>query len=119
MGALHRRSQNDLRQRRLAPWHSCVEQRDGRLRIRLDCHPSSRDHSLNRKPKTMTITLPIATDDQIEQLGLNVKATDRGVECTPPKHYSGETARRLGIEVHEEAVMSEAEQIEAGLLDAE
>jgi hypothetical protein len=36
------------------------------------------------------------------RLGLNVKATDRGVECTPPKHYSGEESRRAGVETHEE-----------------
>jgi hypothetical protein len=36
------------------------------------------------------------------RLGLNVKATDRGVECTPPKHYSGEESRRAGVEIHEE-----------------
>jgi hypothetical protein len=37
------------------------------------------------------------------RLGLNVRETDRGVECTPPAHYSGEEARRAGIEVSDEA----------------
>lgn len=37
------------------------------------------------------------------RLGLNVQETDTGVECTPPKHYSGEAARAAGIESDDEA----------------
>jgi hypothetical protein len=36
------------------------------------------------------------------RLGVNLKSTDRGIECTPPPHYTGEDSRRLGIESHEE-----------------
>lgn len=37
------------------------------------------------------------------RLGLNVRETDRGVECTPPKSYTGEESRRAGIETKDES----------------
>jgi hypothetical protein len=36
------------------------------------------------------------------RLGLNKRTTDEGITFTPPKSYTGEESRRLGIETHEE-----------------
>ncbi len=36
------------------------------------------------------------------RLGLNKRTTDAGITFAPPKSYTGEESRRLGIETHEE-----------------
>lgn len=44
------------------------------------------------------------------RLGLNVEVTDRGVQCSPPKHYSGKEERRAAA-----AVASRHDELLAGL----
>lgn len=73
-----------------------------------------RRHAVNDTTRPIAAEGILLTHEQADDLGeevlgwmygrllLNIQATDRGVECAPPKSYTGEESRRLGIESHEE-----------------